>query len=106
MLLGHVYCGMDTRSHKECLEFEDQKFDVRSISGNITMPGFTAPKINWIKKNEPENFKKIDKVLLPKDIYVFTSLVNYFQKCQMLPEHYGWILRKENGLQIYCQRLF
>ena len=57
----------DTRSHQECLEFEKQNFDVRSISGNITMPGFTAPKINWIKKNELENFNKIFKVLLPKD---------------------------------------
>ncbi len=57
----------DTRSFKECFEFENQTFDVRSIAGNITMPGFTAPKINWLKKNEPENFKKISKVLLPKD---------------------------------------
>ena len=40
----------DTRSHQECAEFEDQEFNVRKISGNITMPGFTAPKINWIKK--------------------------------------------------------
>ncbi|MDC1296538.1 xylulokinase, partial [Alphaproteobacteria bacterium] len=61
----------DTRSHKECEEFENQEFDVRSISGNITMPGFTAPKINWIKNNETENFKKINKVLLPKDYLRF-----------------------------------
>lgn len=61
----------DTRSFKECLEFEDQNFDVREISGNITMPGFTAPKINWIKNNEPDNFKKIYKVLLPKDYLRF-----------------------------------
>ena len=61
----------DTRSFKECEEFEDQDFDVRAISGNITMPGFTAPKINWIKNNEPNNFKKIDKVLLPKDYLRF-----------------------------------
>ena len=40
----------DTRSHQECLEFENQAFNVREISGNITMPGFTAPKLNWIKK--------------------------------------------------------
>ena len=38
----------DTRSYQECEEFEKQNFDVRSISGNITMPGFTAPKINWL----------------------------------------------------------
>jgi len=48
----------DTRSFEECLEFEDQDYDVREISGNITMSGFTAPKINWIKNNEPENFNK------------------------------------------------
>ncbi len=61
----------DTRSFKECQEFENQQFDVRSISGNITMPGFTAPKINWIKKNEPDSFNKIYKVLLPKDYLRF-----------------------------------
>ena len=53
------------------MEFENQSFDVRSLSGNITMPGFTAPKINWLKKNEHDNFNKIFKVLLPKIIYVF-----------------------------------
>jgi len=57
----------DTRAFKECEEFENQDFDVRNISGNIAMPGFTAPKINWLIKNESENFKRISKVLLPKD---------------------------------------
>ena len=57
----------DTRAFKECEEFENQDFDVRNISGNIAMPGFTAPKINWLIKNESENFRKIFKVLLPKD---------------------------------------
>ena len=79
----------DTRSYQECEEFEKQNFDVRSISGNITMPGFTAPKINWIKNNEIDNFKKIFKVLLPKIIYDLFLLVNFFRKCQMHLEHYG-----------------
>ncbi len=70
----------DTRSYQECFEFEDQKFDVRKISGNITMPGFTAPKINWINKNEPENFKKIDKVLLPKDYLRFYLTGEFFSE--------------------------
>lgn len=70
----------DTRSHKECLEFEKQKFNVREITGNITMPGFTAPKINWIKNNEPENFKKIDKVLLPKDYLRFYLTGEFFSE--------------------------
>ena len=42
----------DTRSFQECSEFEDQNYDVRAITGNITMPGFTAPKINWIRNNK------------------------------------------------------
>ncbi len=70
----------DTRSYKECLEFEKQNFDVRSISGNITMPGFTAPKINWIKNNEYENFKKISKVLLPKDYLRFYLTGEFFSE--------------------------
>ena len=70
----------DTRSHKECIEFEDQDFDVKNISGNITMPGFTAPKINWIKKNEPENFNRISKVLLPKDYLRFYLTGEYYSE--------------------------
>ena len=70
----------DTRSYQECVEFEDQEFDVRKISGNITMPGFTAPKINWIKKNEPENFDVIDKVLLPKDYLRFHLTGEFFSE--------------------------
>ena len=70
----------DTRSYQECREFEDQNFDVRSITGNLTMPGFTAPKINWIKNNEPENFNKISKVLLPKDYLRFYLTGEYFSE--------------------------
>ena len=73
-----MYFWNDTRSHKECLEFENKSFDVRSISGNITMPGFTAPKINWIKNNEFENFKKIYKVLLTKRLFTILFTGEYF----------------------------
>ncbi len=70
----------DTRSHMECIEFDKQNFDVHSISGNITMPGFTAPKINWIKNNELENFNKIYKVLLPKDYLRFYLTGEYYSE--------------------------
>jgi xylulokinase len=70
----------DTRSHNECKEFEDQEFDVRAISGNIAMPGFTAPKINWLKNHEPENFKKIHKILLPKDYLRFYFTGEYYSE--------------------------
>ena len=56
----------DTRSHKEAAEM-DANPAFRKISGNIVFPGFTAPKLAWVKNNEPEIFAKVAKVLLPKD---------------------------------------
>ena len=46
----------DGRSGKECFELEDAVPDMHRITGNIAMPGFTAPKLIWIRKNEPEIF--------------------------------------------------
>ena len=54
----------DTRSHLEAAEL-DGTAEVRELSGNIVFPGFTAPKLVWIKKHEPENFSRTAKVLLP-----------------------------------------
>lgn len=56
----------DTRSHEEAATL-DAKPIFRAISGNIVFPGFTAPKLMWVKNNEPEIFEKTAKVLLPKD---------------------------------------
>lgn len=56
----------DTRSHEEAAALDaDPRF--RAITGNIVFPGFTAPKLLWVKKNEPEVSAKVAKVLLPKD---------------------------------------
>ncbi|MCB1460059.1 MAG: xylulokinase [Nitratireductor sp.] len=56
----------DTRSHREAQELDgDAQF--RQITGNIVFPGFTAPKLVWVERNEPENFARVAKVLLPKD---------------------------------------
>ncbi|MGR6433105.1 xylulokinase [Rhizobium sp. PAMB 3174] len=56
----------DTRSYKQAAKLDaDPMF--RRITGNIVFPGFTAPKLAWIKDNEPEIFAKVDCVLLPKD---------------------------------------
>ncbi|RZW12573.1 MAG: xylulokinase [Rhodobacteraceae bacterium] len=56
----------DTRAHAEAAEL-DADPDFRRISGNIVFPGFTAPKLLWISRNEPEIFSRVAKVLLPKD---------------------------------------
>lgn len=56
----------DGRSAAECLEMEAALPTLRQLSGNIAMPGFTAPKIAWVRKHEPAIYDKIAKVLLPK----------------------------------------
>ncbi|MDW4496951.1 xylulokinase [Sulfitobacter sp. D35] len=56
----------DTRSHVEAAEMDaDPRW--REITGNIVFPGFTAPKLAWVRNNESEIFDRVDKVLLPKD---------------------------------------
>lgn len=61
----------DGRSEKQCKTLEAREPKTRTITGNIAMPGFTAPKLVWLQENEPENFSKIAKVLLPKDYLRF-----------------------------------
>jgi xylulokinase len=56
----------DTRSAHEAAALDaDPKF--RDLTGNIVFPGFTAPKLAWVKNNEPDTLEKVSKVLLPKD---------------------------------------
>jgi len=61
----------DTRSHAEAARL-DAVEGVRALSGNIVFPGFTAPKLDWVRTHEPENFARIDKVLLP------TAYLNHY----------------------------
>ena len=61
----------DGRSGEECREIEAAVPNSRGIAGNIAMPGFTAPKLAWVRKHEPEIFAKVAKVLLPKDYLRF-----------------------------------
>ncbi len=56
----------DTRSHAEASELDVNPI-FRRLTGNIVFPGFTAPKLLWVKNNEPKIFERVRKVLLPKD---------------------------------------
>jgi xylulokinase len=56
----------DGRSGRECAAL-DARADYRRIAGNLVMPGFTAPKLEWVRRHEPEIFSQIARVLLPKD---------------------------------------
>ncbi|MFM5923641.1 MAG: xylulokinase [Novosphingobium sp.] len=57
----------DGRSFAECAELEAAVPELRAITGNIAMPGFTAPKLAWLRRQEPEVFAAIRTVLVPKD---------------------------------------
>lgn len=57
----------DGRSFAECAELEQVEPRSRTITGNLAMPGFTAPKLLWLKHHEPEIFAAVETVLLPKD---------------------------------------
>ncbi|MGH0033671.1 MAG: xylulokinase [Myxococcota bacterium] len=57
----------DGRSQAECAELENAVPESRSITGNLAMPGFTAPKLLWMRRHEPGVFDRVARVLLPKD---------------------------------------
>ncbi|KZR55807.1 xylulokinase, partial [Klebsiella aerogenes] len=57
----------DGRCGEECMLLEEKVGASRQITGNLMMPGFTAPKLLWVQRHEAEIFKQVDKVLLPKD---------------------------------------
>src|SRR6185369_2403109 len=49
-------------------------------TGNLILPGFTAPKILWLKRHEPTNYQKLRHVLLPHDYLNFWLTGNYFME--------------------------
>ena len=56
----------DTRSHAEAAALDANPI-FRALTGNIVFPGFTAPKLDWLRTHEPAIWAKVAKVLLPKD---------------------------------------
>ncbi|MDO5639069.1 MAG: xylulokinase [Neisseria sp.] len=66
-LLRPVILWNDTRSAAECAELEAAAPNLHAVTGNLAMPGFTAPKLLWVRKHEPEIFAQTASVLLPKD---------------------------------------
>jgi len=57
----------DMRSDAECAELARRAPDLHRVAGNLAMPGFTAPKLLWVARHEPDVFAATDCVLLPKD---------------------------------------
>ncbi|MBE6617515.1 MAG: xylulokinase [Ruminococcaceae bacterium] len=88
---GRTYAEVDY------LNGEIGKEKLSALTANIAFAGFTAPKILWVKKNEPENFARIAKIMLPKDYinYLLTGVhcCDYSDASGMLTldvEHKCW----------------
>ena len=62
-----IWC--DQRTAKECVEITEKVGAARliEITANPALTGFTASKILWVRNNEPQNFGRCRKILLPKD---------------------------------------
>ncbi len=61
----------DGRSEQECADLQNRNPEFLEKAGNVVMPGFTAPKLEWVRRHEPDVFAAIRTVLLPKDYVRF-----------------------------------
>jgi xylulokinase len=57
----------DGRCEPQCAELLAREPRAHALTGNLIMPGFTAPKLIWVREHEPEVWSRVDLVLLPKD---------------------------------------
>ena len=64
-----------TTKETEYLNTVIGKDKLSEYTGNIAFAGFTAPKVLWVKDNEPDNFAKIKKIMLPKDYIVYNRFI-------------------------------
>lgn len=60
-----------TQKQVDYLNNEIGKDKLSAFTANIAFAGFTAPKLLWVKENEPENFARIKKIMLPKDYIAY-----------------------------------
>src|SRR5208337_5096651 len=64
----------DTSTSEQCKKIIDEfggESALIKLIGNTMLPGWTAPKILWLKQHEPENFASVDSILLPHDYINF-----------------------------------
>lgn len=67
----------DGRSSAQCAELTRRVPELATITGNLAMPGFTAPKLLWVAEHEAELFSRVAHVLLPKDYLRLRMCGNY-----------------------------
>ena len=71
----------DGRSAPQCVELAGRVPRLSAITGNLAMPGFTAPKLLWVRAHEPQVFARIARVLLPKDWLRWKLSGEFFTDC-------------------------
>jgi len=71
----------DGRSEPQCAELTERVPRLAQIAGNLAMPGFTAPKLLWVRDHQPQIFARIARVLLPKDWLRFKLSGEFFTDC-------------------------
>lgn len=57
----------DVRTTKQCQRIMEEMPEILSITKNIALEGFTLPKICWVQEHEPDNWQKVQHLMLPKD---------------------------------------
>ena len=68
-VIRHAILWNDARTTAQCREILDKvgMEGLRATVGNLPLEGFTAPKLLWLRENEPENYARLHTLLLPKD---------------------------------------
>ena len=97
-LLRPAILWNDGRCAQECTLLEARVPQSRVITGNLMMPGFTAPKLLWVQRHEPEIFRQIDKVLLPN---LVTRCPHYTKAAKLLVLCY--LKLRKRGVWRRCQ---
>lgn len=80
----------DGRAYQQCQTLKERYPEWETLIGNLLMPGFTAPKLLWVKEHEPDIFMQIDKILLPKD-YIRFCLTKQNATDQSDASGTGWL---------------
>jgi xylulokinase len=71
----------DGRAMTQCQTLMQREPRALQITGNLIMPGFTAPKVLWVRDNEPAIFAQTKKILLPKDYLRLLISGDYATDC-------------------------
>lgn len=72
----------DQRTAEQCATITEHvgAKELLKLTGNLVLPGFTAPKIVWVRENEPEIYQRIAHVLLPKDYIRYRLTGEFFSE--------------------------